>query len=63
MFVRIGAAMRHYGGRGTTVVTMVHRVITINEDICYVLCVCCTEDYSTGPTLSADSIIFNWCRM
>ena len=37
--------MGHYGGRGTTAAAMVHRVITIYEDVCCVLCVCCTEDY------------------
>jgi hypothetical protein len=35
----------HYGGRGTTAAAMVHLVITIYEDVCCVLCVCCMEDY------------------
>jgi len=35
----------HYGGHGTTAAAMVHHVITIYEDVCCVLCVCCTEDY------------------
>ncbi len=37
--------MGHYGGRGMRAVAMVHRVITIYEDVCCILCVCCTEDY------------------
>ena len=37
--------MGHYGGRGTMAAAMVHRVITVNEGVCSVLWVCCTEDY------------------
>ena len=37
--------MGHYGGRGTMAAAMVHLVITISEDACYFVCVCCTEDY------------------
>jgi len=35
----------HYSGRGTMAAAMVHRVIMIYEDVCCVLCVCCTKDY------------------
>jgi len=41
----------HYGSRGTTAAAMVHRVITIYEDVCCVLCVCCTEDYFCPRTV------------
>jgi hypothetical protein len=34
----------HYIGHGTTAAAMVHRVITIYEDICCVLYVCCRGD-------------------
>ena len=37
--------MGQYGGRGTAAAAMVYCVITIYEDVCCVLCVCCTEDY------------------
>jgi len=30
----------HHSGCGTTAAAMVHRVITIYEDVCCVLCVC-----------------------
>jgi len=35
----------HHGGRGTMAAAMVQCVITIYEDVCCVLCVCCMEDY------------------
>ncbi len=48
--------MGHYGGRGTTAAAMVHLVITIYEDACY-LCVCVVrKTTSTWPILSVDSI-------
>ena len=37
--------MGHYGGHGTAAAAMVYHVITIYEDVCCVVCVCCTEDY------------------
>ena len=38
--------MGHHGGRGMMAAAMlVHRVFTIYEHVCCVLCMCCTYEY------------------